>query len=86
MYLNEKFLQCQFLTPTTTPQPRPNPQLLFNIRQNASTNIKHGNSMFYCMTMEWVSVKEFPLSLWILLPSLRMTTLGTSLLNKREVP
>lgn len=41
--------------------------------------------MFYCMTMEWFSLKELPLSLWIFLPSPRMTVLGTSLLNKKEV-
>lgn len=41
--------------------------------------------MFYCMTMEWFSLKELPLSLWIFLPSPRMTVLGISLLNKKDV-
>lgn len=35
--------------------------------------------------MEWLSLKELPRSLWIVLPSPIMTALGTSLLNKKEV-
>lgn len=40
--------------------------------------------MFYCIKIEWLSLKEHPLSLLIFLPSPRVSALGTSLLNKKE--
>lgn len=35
--------------------------------------------------MEELSLNEFPLSLWVFLPSPRVTVLGSLLLNKKEV-
>lgn len=67
------------LIPTTTSPHQTHSFCL--IHSKVITLILNRKAVVWCIKMEGLSLKGLPLSLWIFLPSPRMTALGTLLLN-----